>query len=175
MRSVGTALSGLALAFLLVGAAFVVLPIPTGLSAEDSLPQLPPFGDSTLRGHREAVDSLAVEIVMENVFSSTRSAPLRRYMPPELAGDTSAGMLPDPSVNDSAALSAGFMPQLFGTIVGDQGSGASRALLQLDALDPVPRLYKEGERAGGYRVVSIGHREVVLTGPAGRTVLRLPE
>jgi hypothetical protein len=34
-------------------------------------------------------------------------------------------------------------------------------------------LYREGDRAGRYRVVSINDKAVVLSGPRGQTVLQL--
>jgi hypothetical protein len=119
--------------------------------------------------HRQAADSLAEEIVLANIFSATRTPPPSRYTPPEVA-DSAAGMLSEPT-EEPVAAEAGFTPVLFGTMVGAE----ARALLQLDALATAPRLYATGERDGGYRVVSIAPREVVLAGPRGRVVLRLPQ
>ncbi len=70
--------------------------------------------------------------------------------------------------------SGGFAPVLIGTAVSER-PGETRALLQLLESDPTPRLYGVGDRAGGFTVVSIDARAVVLNGPRGRVVLRLPE
>jgi hypothetical protein len=126
-------------------------------------------GESTRPTASQVADSLAEEIVLANIFSATRSAPPSRYTPPEVA-DSAAGMLSEPSA-ETVLAEAGFTPVLYGTMVG----GDARALLQLDALATAPRLYGIGERDGGYRVVSIAPREVVLSGPRGRVVLRLPQ
>ena len=122
-------------------------------------------------------DSLAEEIVLSNVFSPSRTAPLRRFMPPDLAADSVNGMLPDTALissSDTLPGAAGPVPALFGTVVGG-GADITRALLHLDASLPGPRLYAVGERAGGYRVVAITPREVTLSGPNGRVVLRLQQ
>ena len=65
------------------------------------------------------------------------------------------------------------VPALFGTVVGE--NGVVMALLHLNPADPGPRLYAVGERDGGYRVVSIAPRVVILNGPQGRVSLRLPD
>ena len=74
----------------------------------------------------------------------------------------------------SPSVGAGFTPELIGTAVSER-PGETRALLRLLANDATPRLYSVGDRAGGYSVVSIDARAVVLSGPRGRVVLRLPE
>ena len=61
-------------------------------------------------------------------------------------------------------------PVLLGTVVGGRGT---QALLQLDPLSGPARLYAVGDRDGGYLVVSIAPRSVVLAGPRGRVTLRL--
>jgi len=49
----------------------------------------------------------------------------------------------------------------------------STALLRLESAVPEPRIYRVGDRAGGYRVTEIADRSVTLVGPRGRVVLRL--
>lgn len=113
-------------------------------------------------------DSLAEDVILANVFSSTRSAPSRRIP----SGAMTAGESGSGAAEESSG--RGFRPVLVGTAVSDR-AGETRALLQLDPSDPAPRLYAVGDQAGGYRIVSIEAREVVVTGPGGRIVLRLPQ
>ena len=75
--------------------------------------------------------------------------------------------------SDPASMT-GFTPELIGTAISER-PGETKALLRLLSTDPTPRLYAVGDRAGGYSVVSIDPRSVVLAGPRGRVVLRLPE
>ena len=74
----------------------------------------------------------------------------------------------------SSPMVSSFTPELIGTAVSSK-PGETKALLRLLASDPTPRLYAVGDRAGGYSVVSIDARAVVLSGARGRVVLRLPE
>ena len=118
-------------------------------------------------------------VVKTNVFSSRRSAPPRRYMfgeatpsgdvvatdmstPPVVAGETMDSTTAS-TVNDA-------VPHLYGTMLGPN---ESTALLRLDARITEPRLYRVGDRAGGYRVTDIADRSVTLAGPSGRVVLRM--
>ena len=116
---------------------------------------------------------VAEDIVMANVFAASRTPPPARYTPPELAGDSAGGLVAD-APTDPAMLeeyaTEGEVPRLFGTVVGPEGT---RALLHLDAATSGPRLYAAGEADGGYRVLSITPRQVVLRGPRGRITLRL--
>jgi hypothetical protein len=72
---------------------------------------------------------------------------------------------------DSSAASTGSdaVPHLYGTMHGAE----STALLRLDAGVSEPRIYRVGDRAGGYRVAEIAERSVALIGPGGRVVLKL--
>jgi hypothetical protein len=160
-------LLAVAIAFLAMGAGFAVAPAASRVPARTVAGGTPP--DSVASGGGVDADSLAEEIVIANIFDATRTPPSSRYTPPEIA-DTVAGALAEALMMDTTAVGAGG-PQLFGTLVGGDGA---RALLQFDVADTAPRLYGVGERAHGYRVVSIAPREVVLSGPAGRVVLRLP-
>lgn len=116
--------------------------------------------------------SVAEEIVMANIFARSRAAPSNRYTPPELSTDSAAGaMMPsmDASGIPDSATAAGDVPRLFGTMVGAIGP---QALLQL-SLASGPRLYFVGDRDGGFTVLAINPRAVVLRGPGGRRTLRL--
>ena len=64
------------------------------------------------------------------------------------------------------------VPRLYGTMLGPT---ESTALLRLDGRIAAPRLYRVGDRAGGYRVAEISERSVALVGPSGRLVLRLAQ
>lgn len=118
---------------------------------------------------RVSADSLVEDIILYNLFSPTRAAPDRRMVgtaSPDQSGMSEPG--------DPGASSGGFTPELIGTAVSAK-PGETKALLRLLDSDPAPRLYAVGDRAGGYSVVSIDPRSVVLNGPRGRVVLRLPQ
>ena len=112
------------------------------------------------------VDSLTEDIILYNLFAPSRTAPSRRYS--AASGSNPENDTPSPPMGGS------FTPEIIGTAVSAR-PGETRALLRLLASDPTPRLYAVGERAGGFTVVSIDARSVVLSGPRGRVVLRLPE
>jgi hypothetical protein len=109
-------------------------------------------------------------IVQGNIFSPTRSAPRTRYSPNGDGDVEDSAATTEMTATTPDAASSG-VPALFGTMIGPEGA---QALLQLDAAQTEPRLYRVNERAGGYRVVRIEEREVTLSGPRGRVVLRLP-
>ena len=155
----------IAVAAVLLGVAFMVAPTNVDV-APLALPE--PGVDTMMSPARVQADSITEDIILFNLFTPSRTAPARRYTAPSVAG----GGMPDE--NESATPYGGFSPVLIGTAVSDK-PGETRALLQLLATDPTPRLYGVGDRAGGYRVVSIDARAVVLNGPRGRIVLRLPE
>ena len=117
-----------------------------------------------------SVDSLTEDIILYNLFAPGRTPPARRYAASVAPDD---GPMVDPEAS-SSSVASGFAPELVGTAVSEH-PGQTRALLRLLASDPSPRLYSVGDRAGGYSVVSIDARAVVLSGPRGRVVLRLPE
>jgi hypothetical protein len=117
-----------------------------------------------------SVDSLTEDIILYNLFAPGRNPPARRYAAAAAPDD---GPMVDPDASASS-VAGDFTPELVGTVVSES-PGQSRALLRLLATDPSPRLYSVGDRAGGYSVVSIDARAVVLSGPRGRVVLRLPE
>ena len=113
----------------------------------------------------------AEEVVMANVFTASRTPPATRYQPAE---EDASGMMapaPDPlaATTPDSAMLAGDVPRLLGTVVAP---GGPRALLQL-SLASGPRLYAVGDRDGGFTVLAIDARVVVLRGPGGRRTLRL--
>ncbi len=153
---------------LLVGIAFLLAP-----PSDD----VEPFAVSVLADSvpmsvvaKTRADSLTEDIILYNLFAPGRTAPARRYAAASAATDDRAMVDPD----TPASVGGGFRPELIGTAVSER-PGETRALLRLLANDPSPRLYGVGDRAGGYSVISIDARAVVLSGPRGRVVLRLPE
>jgi len=120
----------------------------------------------------------ADRIVRSDIFSPRRSPPAHRSVfgdtaqetdvaPAEIAATAVAGEAMDSTVASTAHDPA---PHLYGTMLG---AAESTALLKLDASVSEPRLYRVGDRAGGYRVAEIADRQVTLVGPTGRVVLRL--
>jgi hypothetical protein len=146
--------------FLLAPATEEVEPFEVGILA-DTVP--------VSAASRTSADSLTEDIILYNLFTPSRTAPARRNAAANVAS-------PDPGgeMNPSSSMAGGFSPELIGTAVSDK-PGETKALLRLLASDPVPRLYAVGDKAGGFSVVSIDARAVVLSGPRGRVVLRLPE
>ncbi|MCU0635988.1 MAG: hypothetical protein MUE41_14025 [Gemmatimonadaceae bacterium] len=123
------------------------------------------------------VDAQVSTMVSQNIFSASRSAPATRWSPPGLETAPPPDMpaiepTASPSVTADSTMVSDEVPALYGTVVGE---GAPRALLRLAPSDVAPRLYAVGERHGGWRVVSIDQRRVVLAGSAGTRTLRLPE
>lgn len=154
----------------LAGAALWVLPARVSVP-----PGAPVIHEGTTMPVPPAVDpAVAEEIALANVFAASRTPPASRYLPPELAGDSAYGTMDDPGATTPMAPEVAGegmeVPRLFGTVVGP---GGTRALLHLDAGASGPRLYGPGDRDGGYQVVSIAPRAVVLRGPRGRVTLRL--
>lgn len=152
------------------GAALWVLPARVSVP-----PGAPLVHDGTTMPAPPVVDAaVAEEIALANVFAASRTPPASRYLPPEQAGDSAYGTMDDPGTSTLMAPEAAGeevdVPRLFGTVVGPEGT---RALLTLDADASGPRLYGPGDRDGGYQVVSIAPRAVVLRGPRGRVTLRL--
>ena len=120
----------------------------------------------------------AERVIRTDIFSPRRSAPPRRYVLGDTTQDAdvaptdmaSAPLAGEPVDSASASTANDAVPHLYGTMLGAAGA---TALLKLDASVSEPRLYRVGDRAGGYRVVEIGDRQVTLTRSGGRVVLRL--
>ena len=121
----------------------------------------------------------ADRVVRTDIFSSRRAAPPRRYTFGEATADADVATPTEQPVSaplageamDSASASTAndAVPHLYGTMIGPE----STALLRLEPAVPEPRIYRVGDRAGGYRVTEIADRSVTLAGPNGRVVLRL--
>ena len=167
MNRTSDALRWLSIGSLVAGVAFLFAPVRTTVEPLDISTPVDSIALAGLR--RTEADSLTEDIILYNLFAPSRTAPSRRYaVGNATAQDASADM------NVSPTEGGGFMPELIGTAVSDK-PGETKALLRLLASDPAPRLYAVGDKAGGFSVVSIDARAVVLSGPRGRVVLRLPE
>jgi hypothetical protein len=116
-------------------------------------------------------------ILRANVFSDARRPVPTSGRPGAAASGMTAATgttanIVRPATDDStppAPRSAGG-PRLYGIIPGADGP---IALLRLDSPGTAALPYHVGDRAGRYRVVSIGDRDVVIDGPAGRRTLRM--
>jgi hypothetical protein len=171
MSRVSTVLRATTATALLAGVALLLVPSNVSVTPL-GLPELPVVPDAPF-GARAQADSLAEDIILYNLFSASRVAPSRRYPASGVPGAPDEDV-PGMAAGGGSSPSAGFTPALAGTVVSER-PGGSMALLQLTSADATPRLYAVGEGAGGYRVVSIEARSVVLAGPRGRVVLRLPQ
>lgn len=117
-------------------------------------------------------DFYATEAVVQaNIFSPSRTPPIERYNPFAIEEERFAPTFPDFGFDDpDFMLDQAVVPRLYGTILGPDGRAA---LMRLDPAMPGARLYREGEGAGGYRIVEIAAEAVVLSGPEGPVLLRL--
>lgn len=149
--------------------------LPSSGAVEPLAPSLP----GAVAAPLPALDTQAAEgIVLANAFAASRMAPASRYTPVEQMTDTAAGTtIPDPSGMAAMPMMPGMgtdtsggvdTPRLLGTIVSPEGP---KALLQLGGAGP--SLYGAGDREGGWQVVSIAPRQVVLRGRSRRITLRL--
>ena len=123
-------------------------------------------------------DSAAIATILRaNIFSDSRRpvpAPGRPVVAASgmtAAPGTTANIIrPDPEDSAPPVPRSADGPRLYGIIPGPDGP---IALLRLDSPGTAALPYHVGDRAGRYRVVSIGDRDVVIDGPAGRRTLRM--
>jgi len=166
---------------LLVVAGILLLVIPSRVPGGRADYALASSGATADTVRQAAADLGAAErVVRTDIFSSRRSAPSRRYVFGETTAEPDAAASEAPSApplagepmdSTTASIANDAVPHLYGTMLGVE----STALLRLDAHVSDPRLYRVGDRAGGYRVAEIGDRSVTLVGPGGRVVLRLKQ
>jgi hypothetical protein len=178
MRRLVLGLNAATVLLVVAGIAFLAIPtpMPAGRGAVMSSPgTLPDSG----RPAPVADLGAAERVVRTDIFSSRRAAPPRRYSlgegTPESDGTpTEMTVAPplagEPMDSTTASTANDPVPRLYGTMLGPT---ESTALLRLDARISEPRLYRVGDRAGGYRVTEISDRSVALVGASGRLVLRL--
>lgn len=181
MRRLVLGLNAATVLLVLGGILLLAIPSPTPTG---KTPAVVSLSAGTTEDVRQPVADLgaAERVVRTNVFSPRRTAPLRRYsfgepMPePDAAAPDAGVAIPSEELATSmdsttASTVSDPVPHLYGTMLGPADS---TALLRLDARVNEPRLFRVGDRAGGYRVVGISDRAVTLMGPTGRVVLRLP-
>jgi hypothetical protein len=159
----------IALAAAAAGGVTWFLPVPADVAPAPPIT----FDTSGVVPSPGADPAIAEDIAMANVFAASRTPPPTRFVPPEFSGDSATGAIAEPM--PEAAMAGEYepgdeVPRLYGTVVGPEGP---KALLHLDPATTFPRLYTVGDADGGYRVVSIVPRAVVLRGPRGRVTLRL--
>ena len=156
-----------ALLFALVAAVALAWPahVPTRTVAPPGIDRIATKAATprTLTANSDAADA----VIAGNIFNATRTAPPRRYNPTE--PDESVIVAP-PEPEQIEANDEESVPHLFGVVIGPAGA---TALLRLDATIPEAQIYREGDAAGGYRIVKINERSVILDGPTGRFELRL--
>ncbi len=137
--------------------------VPTSVATAD----LPPAEGTLVQasGSRTAdpESALAFDAIVErNIFSPDRAPPASRYVPPGGAAPAQAA----PATTGPAPV------RLFGIAVGPDGAVA---LIDADPEIPGAEIYRLGDMVRGARVSAITDTTVVLDGPSGRTVLRLPD
>ena len=112
-------------------------------------------------------DSVSIStIIASNIFSPSRAAPRSRYSPATGTEPSPAGVEQVPS----ASLVSPPPLHVFGTMMGP---GGATALMVTDSAGASGRLYREGDKIGGYRIVRITGSSVIVTGPSGRVELRI--
>jgi hypothetical protein len=146
---------------------------------------LPPLVPAVVPVVRQAppVDPALVDAVTRSdVFAPGHTAPRVRWAPP--SPDTlPPGLAPDPAAADALPLpnatlgapndssAGGEPPRFYGTVIDPRGASA---LLWLDRRVPGAQLYREGDRAGGWRVLRVEADRVTLaSSDGGRVTLRL--
>ena len=113
-------------------------------------------------------------VLAANILSSSRHEPKVRYKSPDAEvmqafAPAVVGLKPDSTVADSTGLTD-VIPSLYGIV---NNNGSWQALMRLSSSDVSPTLFKEGERRGAYRVVSIFSDRVIVAGSSGQRTLRL--
>lgn len=103
--------------------------------------------------------------VASDIFSATRAAPTHRYNP--IAGDA---VSPPGGAGSVSPYAYEPLPHLSGVVRSPSGT---LALMQPDSEGASGRLYKTGDRIGGYRVVRIDDSSVVIAGQQGRVKIRV--
>ena len=163
MRRATRALHTIAVALGLVGLTLWIVPAPAS-----PMPAAPPItkpdsASPDLPAQQHDLEALQ-QIVGGNIFSPTRSAPPVRFTPP--------GVAPAERRAAVTGTAAETPMRRYGTVVGPAGA------IALIAADPTIRgaeIYRVGDRVGVRRIDAITDSTVVLSGPAGRLVLRLPQ
>ena len=165
-------------AALVAVAGLVVLALPAAPDSVGAVPSHSVALPLTKTAAAVPSDSAAIATILRaNIFSDARRPVPAPGRPDVAANGISAAPgttanISRPVADDSAppAPRSPDGPRLFGIIPGPDGP---LALLRLDSPGTAALPYHVGDRAGRYRVVSIGDRDVVIDGPAGRRTLRM--
>lgn len=179
LRRLVLGLNAATVALVVVGILLLVVPspVPGGRAMATVVGSA---GSATGRVRQSPVADLgaADRVVRTDIFSPRRAPPSRRYVfgdaqqadaaPAEMT--VAPPLAGEPLDSTTASTAADAIPHLYGTMLGPTDA---TALLRLDGHVSEPRLYRVGDRAGGYRVADIADRSVTLMGPGGRVVLRL--
>jgi hypothetical protein len=180
LRRLVLGLNAATVALVVLGILLLVVPspVPAGRALASVVG---PAGSATDSVRQSPVADLgaADRVVRTDIFSPRRAPPSQRYVfgdgaqqadaaPPEMT--VAPPLAGEPLDSTAASTATDGVPHLYGTMLGPADA---TALLRLDSRVSEPRLYRVGDRAGGYRVVEIADRSVTLMGPGGRTVLRL--
>ena len=164
MHRLETTLKILTSLFVITGAILWLL--PSRVPAASALP-LAVTQPTTPSVSTPSSDSASVSaVIASNIFSPSRVPPRSRYSPATGSGEEPAGAGGVPS----ASLLTPPPLRVFGTMTGP---GGATALMVTDSAGASGRLYREGDRIGGYRVVRITGSSVVVSGPAGRVELKI--
>ncbi|HUQ83227.1 MAG TPA: hypothetical protein VM076_18890 [Gemmatimonadaceae bacterium] len=179
MRRLVLGLNAATVLLVLAGIVLLIVPLPAPAGrVTDSLASVTPAPDSVSAVVVADVGA-AERVVKTDIFSPRRGPPTRRYAFGETSESADAtvsevtaapALAGEPLDSAAASTASDAVPHLYGTMMGPNDA---TALLRLDANLSEPRLYRVGDRAGGYRVADISDRSVTLVGRSGRVVLRL--
>ncbi len=137
--------------------------VPTSVATADLPPAESSLAQTSGSRATDPESSLAFDAIVErNIFSPDRAPPPSRYVPP-------GGSAP---AETSPVRGAPAPVRLFGIAVGPDGAVA---LIDADPDIPGAEIYRVGDVVRGARVTAITDSTVVLAGPAGQSVLRLPD
>jgi len=180
LRRLVLGLNAATVVLVVVGILLLVVPSPGPASrAQVTAIASATSASDSVRPSAAADIGAADRVIRTDIFSPRRAAPSQRYVFGEGAPQADAAspemtvappLAGEPLDSTTASTAADAVPHLYGTMLGPTDA---TALLRLDAHVSEPRLYRVGDRAGGYRVADIADRSVTLMGPGGRVVLRL--
>jgi hypothetical protein len=159
MERISRALYALSALLLLLGLGLRIVPAPAEARVQATMPSTP---HSTPPGTARPAAGAPPGIVEGNIFSPSRSAPRRRYIPPDL--------VPRGERKSAKAVPTPTRLRLFGTVVGPSGTAA---LIDANPAIRGAEIYQVGDTVDRRHIVAVSESTVVLEGSAGRLVLRL--
>lgn len=139
------------------------------------MPSVPlaPAMDTAALSVAEPGDSVALgpydTIIEKSIFSPSRAAPAKRFVPPNVTAEARTQRAPGPA---GARQGGPFRRlRLVGVALGPMGAVA---IIDTDPRTPGADVFRVGDRIGSARIVEIREDAVVLETPGGRMVLTLP-